>query len=58
MIVDHLVPVGINVKAKMSDVAVPVSVKDAVDLFANVKMKNACVTKRSPVAMVSQLSDV
>ena len=58
MLVDHLVPVGINVKGKMLDVVVPVSVKDVMDLFANVKMKNVCVTKRSPVAMVSQLSDV
>ena len=53
MLVDHLAPVEINVKGKMLDAVAPVSVKDAKDPFANVKMKNACVTKRSPVAMVS-----
>ena len=55
MLVDHLVPVRINVKGKILDAVAPVSVMDVMALFANVKMKNACVTKQSPVAMVSRL---
>ena len=55
MRVDHLAPVEINVKGKILDVVVLVSVMDVMDLFANVEMKNACVIKRSPVAMVSRL---
>ena len=61
MPVDHLVPVGINVKGALQDVVVPVFVKDAMDLIANVKVTTACATKhvvQSPVAMVSQLCDV
>ena len=55
MAVDHHVPVEVNVKGKMLDAVVFVSVMDVMDLFANVKIKSACVTKRSPVAMVNQL---
>ena len=55
MRVDHLAPMEINVKGKILDAVAPVSVMDVMGLFANVKMKNACVAKQSPVAMVSQL---
>ena len=44
MPVDHLVPVEINVKEMLQDV-VPVSVKDVMDLIANVKVITACVTR-------------
>ena len=56
MHVDHLVPVGINVKGKMLDVVVSARVKDVMELLASVKMTIACVTRlvvSSPVAMVS-----
>ena len=55
MLVDHLVLVEINVKGKILDAVVLVSVMDVMDLFASVKMQNACVIKQSPVAMVSQI---
>ena len=61
MPVDHPVPVGINVKGVLQDVVVPVSVKGAMDLTANVKVATACVTKhvvRSSVAIVSLLCHV
>ena len=61
MPVDHLVPVGINVKGALQDVVVTVSVKGAMDLIANVKVTTACVTRhvvQSPVAMVSQFCNV
>ena len=56
MLVDHLVPVGINVKEAMLAAVVPVRVKDAMDLLASVKMTIVYVTRlvvSSPVAMVS-----
>ena len=57
MPVDHLVPVGINVKEVLQDVVVAVSVKCVMDPIANVKVIIACVTRhvvQSPVVLVSQ----
>ena len=59
MLVDHLVPVGINVKEAMLAAVVPVRVKDVMDLLASVKMTIAYATRlvvSSPVVMVSQFT--
>ena len=59
MLVDHLVPVGINVKEAMLAAVVPVRVKDVMDPLASVKMTIAYVKRlvvSSPVAMVSQFT--